>query len=119
MSGYGPPFVYSEPLLSTATIPTGFSLLATVPAGYRWIIRDIAWFQPAPGLETYATAILELSPFAVPISGFNLVPGTNSNLVIDNGRWIVVDEGQGLYAQSVSVADTCLHLSGTVLTLPA
>ena len=115
---YGPPNVYSFGLFASNSIPTGFSELTIVPDGYTWLIRDIAWFQPAPGEETGATAVLETSPGGIPISGFNLPPGTNSNLVIDAGRFIMVSAGQGLYANSVSVADTTIYISGQQLTLP-
>lgn len=52
------------------------------------------------------------------LSGFSLPPGTNSNLVEDLGRFLVVEAGDILYCESVSVAGTSIYVSGTQLTLP-
>lgn len=88
-----------------------------VPAGKKWIIRDIVWFQPAPGLGS-ATAALTSSVTGCNVGGFNLPPGTNSNLVEDLGRFLVIEAEDALYCPSVSVAGTAIYVSGTVLTLP-
>ena len=88
-----------------------------VPAGKKWIIRDIVWFQPSPGIVN-GTAALTSDVTGCNISGFNLPPGTNSNLVEDLGRFLVIDAGDVLYCSSVSTADTAIYVSGTVLTLP-
>jgi hypothetical protein len=95
----------------------GTTFLATVPAGYKWILRDIVWFQPASGLDA-ATAVLVETGGGVNVSGFNLAPGTNSNLVVDSPRFIVMGPGSVLEAQSVSVAGTTIYISGNELILP-
>jgi hypothetical protein len=106
-------------LFGSAVIGEGSSVLIEVPAGYTWILRDITWFQPAPGMSSFASALLSVSGSLYVCSGFNLPPGTNSNLVVDSGRFIVVKAGQSLHATSVSVADTQILICGTQLTNPA
>ena len=115
---YGPPVVYSEVLWAPATLGEGAEASITVPEGYRWIIREFIWFQPAPGIDgPFATGGVAVAG-AASLSSFNYPPGTNSNQFNDVGRFCVVDEGTELGTFSISVTGTTLHISGTVLTLP-
>lgn len=96
----------------------GAELAITVPEGYRWIIREFIWFQPAPGIDgPFGTGGVSLNDGAS-LSSFNYPPGTNSNQFNDIGRFCVVDEGTELTTFSISVAGTTLYMSGQVLTLP-
>jgi hypothetical protein len=116
MATYGPPFVYSKALLRNGGFGPGAEFFGGPPEGYRWIIRDLFWYQPAPGLD-FGGGILATNGGGPVISGFLYPPGTNSNTFIDAGRFIVLDYGDDLYVQ-VTVGGTTICVSGQELTLP-
>lgn len=118
MPTYGPPFVYSYGLAFNTDLPVGSTLLATVPSTETWIINDISWFQPATGIGgPDATIALSLAA-ALNVSGFNFPGGTNSNLVVDAGRFIVVPASLEIWVVSNSVAGATVWVSGRALTNP-
>lgn len=90
---------------------------ASVPEGYRWIIRDVAVQQPAPGLTSYGYYQLNETHHGSMLSGQLWVPGLESNLFSESGRNAVVDYPYGL-SGNANVGGTSMVVSGWVVTLP-